>query len=156
MSNMTGKRIKNEQWNVKELISQIMTGSISKPKYQRRKKWYMLPSKPNTPDEQSYIKFLLRTRNSVHAITFGQDASTGTLCFSNIDGNNRINAIEHFMNKPFDIFPDQLDSLITFIKGLDLSEEEENKILENNQLIRPISSSLTFKVEELVRLFKKE
>ena len=35
-------------------------------------------------------------------------------------------------------------------------EEEENKILENNQLIRPISSSLTYKVEELVRLFRKE
>ena len=35
-------------------------------------------------------------------------------------------------------------------------EEDQNKLLENNQLIRPISSSLTYKVEELVKLFRKE
>ena len=35
---MTDKRIKNEQWCVKELISKINNQEISKPKFQRKRK----------------------------------------------------------------------------------------------------------------------
>ena len=39
---MSEKRIKNEQWTVKELISKINNKEINKPKFQRKKKWVIL------------------------------------------------------------------------------------------------------------------
>ena len=112
---MTDKNIKNEQWYVKDLISKILNKKISKPKFQRRKKWNIMPSNVNNPNEHSYIKFLFKTKNSVHAITFGQETSSNSVTFSNIDGNNRINAIQHFMTKPFEIFPYYLDDLFKLL-----------------------------------------
>ena len=35
---MTDKRIKNEQWSVKQLISKIDNKEITKPQFQRKKK----------------------------------------------------------------------------------------------------------------------
>jgi hypothetical protein len=35
---------------------------------------------------------------------------------SNIDGNNRINAIMHYLNEPFALFPEKLDDLIQTLK----------------------------------------
>ena len=55
---MTDKKIKNEQWSVRELISKINNKEISKPKFQRKRKWDILPKNDNTPNEKSYIKFL--------------------------------------------------------------------------------------------------
>ena len=101
---MTDKNIKNEQWYVKDLISKILNKKITKPKFQRRKKWDIIPSNDTTANERSYIEFLFKTKNSVHAITFGHETSSESILFSNIDGNNRINAIQHFMTNPFDIF----------------------------------------------------
>jgi len=123
---MTEKRIKNEQWYVKELMSKINHQEISKPKFQRKRKWDILPKKDNVPNEQSYIKFLFDTENSVHAITFGQENNSQNITFSNIDGNNRINAIKHFMDKPFEIFPNNLDNLNEFIDGLRLTQEDKD------------------------------
>lgn len=125
---MTEKRIKNEQWYVKELISKINHQEISKPKFQRKRKWDILPKKDSVPNEQSYIKFLFDTENSVHAITFGQENNSQNISFSNIDGNNRINAIKHFMDKPFEIFPNNLDDLNAFINSLNLSQEHKDTL----------------------------
>lgn len=134
------KRIKNEQWSVKELISKINQGDISKPKFQRKKKWDLLPknNESDIPNEQSYIQFLFDTENSVHAITFGQETN---LSLSNIDGNNRINAIKHFMDKPFEIFITYLEKLKEYVSTLDLNIEEKELIfkifsyLSYNQII---------------------
>jgi hypothetical protein len=104
---MTDKMIKNENWYVKNLASKISNGEIYKPKYQRKRKWDLTPKKENVPSEKKYIEFLFDTYNSVHAITFGQDGDK----LSNIDGNNRINAIIHFLNEPFIIFPERLSGL---------------------------------------------
>ena len=120
---MTDKIIKNEQWSVKQLISKINNKEITKPKFQRKRKWDILPQKNSTPNEQSYIKFLFDTENSVHAITFGQETNTQSIYFSNIDGNNRINAIKHFIDKPFDIFYEYLTDLNYFIDNLKLTTE---------------------------------
>ena len=79
------KRIKNEQWSVKELISKICNQDISKPKFQRKKKWHIFPKNDNNPNEKSYIQFLFNTENSVHAITFGQETTSIKICFSKID-----------------------------------------------------------------------
>ena len=65
---MTDKRIKNEQWSVKELISKINSQDISKPKFQRKRKWDITPKNENNPNEKYYIQFLFDTENSVHAI----------------------------------------------------------------------------------------
>ena len=113
MENITDKYIKNEQWSVKQLASKVSSKEISKPKYQRKRKWDTLPKKENVPSEKDYIDFLYETNNSVHAITFGQNGKE----LSNIDGNNRINAILHFLEEPFCLFPEKLDKLLVFIKN---------------------------------------
>lgn len=126
---MTDKRIKNEQWSINELISKINKQEISKPKFQRKRKWDILPKNDNNPNEKAYIQFLYDTENSVHAITFGQETTSQKLCFSNIDGNNRINAIKHFIDKPFEIFNDYLDNLIGAINNLDLTKEDKDILI---------------------------
>jgi hypothetical protein len=127
---MTDKRIKNEQWSVKELISKINNQEINKPKFQRKRKWDILPKKDCNPNEKAYIQFLFDTLNSVHAITFGQENTSKKICFSNIDGNNRINAIKHFIDKPFEIFNDYLDDLIVLINSLNLSQEDKEVLIK--------------------------
>ena len=116
---MTDKRIKNEQWTVRELIQQVNNQHISKPKFNRKKKWDIIRIKEIKPNIQDYIIFLYGTYNSVHAITFGEYTTDGNLSFSNIDGNNRINAIMHFMNKPFTIFPEYLKNLFKELDEID-------------------------------------
>lgn len=129
--------IKNEQWYVKELIAKINNNEIIKPKFQRKRKWDIVPSKNNEhiPNEKSYIEFLYKKKNSVHAITFGQEARLNDVCFSNIDGNNRINAIKHFIENPFDIFSDYLTTLNNIL---------DNNNSENTKEIKNIFSSLSY------------
>lgn len=125
---MTDKQIKNEQWYIRDLVAKISNNKIIKPKFQRKKKWDIKPKNNNVPNERSYIEFLFKTKNSVHAITFGQEPSSQCIIFSNIDGNNRINAIQHFMTKPFDIFDDILDDLFKLldkIKGKNINKIKE-------------------------------
>ena len=116
------KSIKNDTWTVKELITKIDNKEIDKPKFQRKKKWSLKPDKNtrHTPNEKSFIEFLYKNNNSVHSITFGKNKDN---TFTNIDGNNRINALCHFINTPFDIFPEYLDNINNFIyqKILDVS-----------------------------------
>jgi hypothetical protein len=126
---MTDKRIKNEQWSVKELMGKITEKEISKPRFQRKRKWDLLPVNENNANEKAYIQFLYDTENSVHAITFGQETISNKICFSNIDGNNRINAIKHFIDKPFDLFKEYLDNLNVLIDSLVLSQEDKSKLI---------------------------
>ena len=37
--------MKNEQWLIIDLLNKITDGRISKPKFQRKKKWTVLPNK---------------------------------------------------------------------------------------------------------------
>ena len=120
------KSIKNEQWTVKHLISLIVAGVIVKPKYQRKKKWDVLPKKDKVPNERNYILFLYETNNSVHAITFGENADK---TYTNIDGNNRINAIHHFLDKPFDLFPEYLQDINALI-DIKLQDNEVNSVVK--------------------------
>lgn len=132
---MTSKIIKNEQWTVKQLITKINNQEISKPKFQRKRKWDILPKSDNIPNEKAYIQFLYDTENSVHAITFGQETNSRNI-YSNIDGNNRINAIKHFIDKPFEIFCEYLDDLIKLVKSLDLTDEDKETL---KQIIHGLS-----------------
>ena len=125
---MTEKRIKQEQWSVRELIFKINNQEISKPKFQRKRKWDILPENDNTPNEKAYIQFLFNTENSVHALTFGQETNSHKTRYSNIDGNNRINAIKHFIDSPFEIFKEYLNNLNNLISNLNLIQEDKDNL----------------------------
>lgn len=129
MENITRETrvLKNESWNISELIQQINNRKLKKPKFQRKKKWLMLPNEKNEniPNDKKYIEFLYKTKNSVDPITFGENFETKLL--ENIDGNNRINAINTFLNKPFSLFPEYLNNLNKIIDTLD-SLKNEDKI----------------------------
>ena len=125
---MTDKIIKNEQWSVKQLIAKLDNREITKPKFQRKKKWDTLPKQNSSPNDYAYIQFLYDTENSVHAITFGQESNSKGVFYSNIDGNNRINAIKNFMDRPFEIFSEYLTDLKVYIDTLELQDEDKNKL----------------------------
>jgi hypothetical protein len=146
---MTDKRIKNEQWSVKELISKIDNKEIKKPKFQRKQKWDTLPKKNSSPNDYAYIKFLYDTENSVHAITFGQETNSKGIFYSNIDGNNRINAIQHFMDKPFEIFSKYLDDLFKIFDDIN----SEN-ILKIKEIFKPLPYNKIIKIRDPCRFFK--
>lgn len=129
---MTEKHIKNEPWTVKHLISKINNQEIIKPKFQRKKKWDRehISGKESTPNEYSYINFLYETKNSVHPITLGLQSNEKGVFYTNIDGNNRINAINHFIEKPFEIFNDLLKDLNKFIDN-SCPECNDHTLLKN-------------------------
>jgi len=121
------KRIKNEQWPIKELAAMILKGEIDKPKYQRKRKWSKFPKKENFPSDRKYIEFLYSTRNSVHPITFGQ---VGDRVY-NIDGNNRLNAIMNYLEEPFILFEEKTNELTKYITekiNPEVAKEVENII----------------------------
>ena len=148
---MTDKRIKNEQWSVKQLISKIDNKDITKPKFQRKKKWDTLPKKNSSPNDYAYIKFLYDTENSVHAITFGQESNSKGIIYSNIDGNNRINAIKHFMDRPFEIFSEYLDDLFKIFDGIN----SEN-ILKIKDIFKSLSYKQIIKMKTPAKFFRQE
>ena len=121
--------VKNESLYVQELLQLISEKKIIKPKFQRKKKWDTLPNKKNQANEQDFIEFLYQTQNSVHSITLGQKVQDGGYYYTNIDGNNRLNAIYHFMDRPFEIFPDYIIEILTFIETT-FSDDKKERIKE--------------------------
>ena len=53
------KEVKMEQWLISQLIAKIKKKDISKPKYQRKRKWDKLPKKENTPNIKRFYKLLI-------------------------------------------------------------------------------------------------
>ena len=74
--------------------------------------------------------FYLRTHNTVHAITFGKEINNNNIEYQNIDGNNRINAIQHYISKPFEIFPEYMNEIVEFINE-NIKNDDENKEAKN-------------------------
>lgn len=111
---MTSKMIENKSWTICELLEKIRNREITKPKYQRKKKWRLLPDKKrdNVPNSKDYIDFLFKNHNSVHAISIADD-NEGK--YSNIDGNNRLYSLACFDKRPFEIYPEYLEEIIAFI-----------------------------------------
>lgn len=106
------KQIDNKQWYIDIIIEMVNNKDIVKPKFQRKRKWDIKPLKDYVPSEKKFIEFLYETKNSIHPITFGKFDDRK---YTNIDGNNRINAICHFMNKPFELFDEYLTEIYNFI-----------------------------------------
>jgi len=121
--------IENKQWSVKDLIKNVKLNKIIKPKFQRKQRWNVIPikyKKKSPPSYNEYIKFLYRTKNSVDVISFGTIIINNEQLFINVDGNNRINAIIKFIQKPLmvlnDVFSDQIKIL---------NEHIDNDIINN-------------------------
>ena len=147
---MTEKIVKNEQWYVSDLVSKIKQKKIKKPKFQRKKKWD-IKNKSKNPNEKEFIDFLFETQNSVHPITFGQETINNTIIYSNIDGNNRINAIQHFMESPFEIFDEHLKNLFLL-----LDNNIENPFKDEIKNIFQITSYNQFiSIQRTDRFFNK-
>lgn len=133
---MTDKIIKNETWYVKQLEQMVSNGGIYKPQFQRKRKWRMFQKKgtfneKKAPNEKEFINFLFIQRNGVHPITFGQDGDK----LSNIDGNNRINAIMRFLKTPFILYPGKLEPLKKYLDeektcGIDVANQVINIVKE--------------------------
>lgn len=111
---MNNSTVSFEQWQIDKLMQKLSTNELSKPKFQRKKMWLIEPDEDNVniPNEKKYIEFMCDIKNSVHSITLSKNLNN---TFINIDGNNRINAIHHYMTKPFEIFINYLDGLENFI-----------------------------------------
>lgn len=124
---MSSKMIENKSWTIYELLEKIRNHEITKPKYQRKKKWCLLPNnkKDNVPNSKDYIDFLFKNHNSVHAISIADD-NEGK--YSNIDGNNRLYSLASFDKTPFEIYPEYLEEVITIIINEIKNVDIQNKI----------------------------
>ena len=70
---MSEEFIDSVQWSVKTLLQHIKNGDIRKPKFQRKKKWHIMPQKGRSPNERQYIIFLCKKRHGFDAIKFSKD-----------------------------------------------------------------------------------
>lgn len=154
------KIIKNEQWSVRLLYDNVRTGILTKPKFQRKKKWCMFPS--NTGKDanvREFIEFLQEHKNNVEPLTFGTLVEDNTIKYANINGNNRICAIISFMNAPFKVFPELLETLFKYFDEDEFFFEKEKvkTIFENvsyDSFMGNARINKIFKKEE-IELYKK-
>ena len=110
--------IQNTSWSVSELMGFLsQSGSISKPKFQRKLRWSVLPTEKKTASMREFIDFLYANKNTVHPVSFGEKIVDGKKLYENIDGNNRINSIWRFMQTPFAIYPEYLDEPIEWLRN---------------------------------------
>lgn len=132
--------IKVEIWSVRTFIEKIENGFLEKPKFQRQKRWTSLPVKDNhskrIPNNKNYIEFLYRNGNSIEPISFSQNLNK----FTNIDGNNRINAINEFLLNPYELFSEYYQELFKFIND----EKNEIKLEAANYLINNYFKKLSY------------
>ncbi len=123
------KTINNTSFPISKLMHMLNKGLIRKPKFQRKRKWTLQPERNNTPNEREYIEFLYKNHNSVHPISLGQKINGGAMIYSNIDGNNRINAVFHYFEKPFEIFPEYLEQLALYLKNLSSLNKDDANVM---------------------------
>lgn len=125
--------IKNDTWTLNTLLKNLKR--IKKPKFQRDKKWTIRPSNKNKKaNYEEFLKFLVCNKNSVAAISLGTYYENNQEYYVAIDGNNRINAVIHFLQKPYDLFPYYYDEFFSYIKNIDenkLSALSKEKIINN-------------------------
>lgn len=130
--------IKNEPWTVKQLAQKVADNQINKPKFQRKKKWDILPKRENHPSNRNYIDYLFRTANSANPISVGYNDGI----YTNIDGNNRINAILHFLNEPFALYAGYLHAIFQFIDTLDFPTT--SSVNNPKKIIKDIICKMTY------------
>lgn len=108
--------IDNAKWSIEKLFNNRHI--ITKPKFQRDKKWTPLPiKKGKSPNYKDYIEFLIKHQNSVFPISLGTRLVNNEKKYIVIDGNNRINAIISFLEKPYLLFSKLYEKLFTILNS---------------------------------------
>ena len=107
------KDIDNPKWSPREIYNYIKGNQIIKPKFQRKKKWVLMPSS-KMPNDREFIDFLYKNGNSVFPISLAKISNNDKK--NALDGNNRMNAIVNFLDKPFSLYPERLDDLMKNIR----------------------------------------
>lgn len=75
----------------------------------------MFPSKNKSiPNTKSYIEFLRKTGHNVGTLVQAKQSTEDR--YTNIDGNNRINAIVEYWAEPFKIYPEKLEDLMRCVE----------------------------------------
>lgn len=126
--------VKNETWSIEHLV--LICNKIRKPKFQRDARWKVLPCNDTTtkiPNYQEYIQYLIDYKNNVTPITLATEIVDGEEQYLAIDGNNRINAILTFLNKPSFVFPHFFIEIETFIKSIKTKKEKEEEETEEKE-----------------------
>ena len=125
------KFVKSDTWEVKYLLEKIRNKKINLPRYQRPRRWYILPEDVpknynDVPNEREYIDFLFATQETIEPIQFQRNGDM----YSNMNGNNRINAINHFITRPFHLYGEYLDDLKKMIQEETKDEDLCREIIE--------------------------
>jgi hypothetical protein len=94
---------------IKDIYDMYTEGTLIKPRIQRPKRWVDKDTeqrgKTNSLD---FIKFIIKTGNIVNPLLLVEKIVNGTKSLLVIDGNNRLNAILLFINKPLYFFSDYI------------------------------------------------
>lgn len=122
----TSMTVDNAKWSIEKLFNNRHI--ITKPKFQRDKKWTPLPKKKESnPNYKDYIEFLIENKNSVFPISLGTQLDNNEKKYIVIDGNNRINAIISFLDNPYLLFKELYDDLFTILNSLNGNYKKELK-----------------------------
>lgn len=128
-------QIENTTWTIKEL--EIKKGLLNKPKFQRKLCWLDLPDPSNEkePNNKEYIEFLIRNKNTVFPISLGIIYKDDHEEYIVIDGNNRVNCIIKFFDKPYKYFSEHFHDLLEII-----NKDNEIDIKIKRELINKIKN----------------
>lgn len=135
----TPMTIDNAKWSIEKLFNNRHI--ITKPKFQRDKKWTPLPKKKgNSPNYKDYIEFLIENKNSVFPISLGTRLVNNEKKYIVIDGNNRINAIISFLEKPYQLFSKLYEQLFTILNSQTGKYKEQLKETVKNMNYRQLDN----------------
>lgn len=75
--------------------------SIVKIRMQRKIRWVDFDKSSKKANNYDFIQFMLKTKNTVNPLLLLERIVNNKKCMFVIDGNNRLNAIISFLNRPF-------------------------------------------------------
>lgn len=131
MSNCEEKKetcdITTSEKTLYDLYQLYKKGQIIKPKMQRKICWVKKKSNTKT-NNYEFIKFIIDIGHLVNPLLFVQRIEINQKKYYAIDGNNRINAILDFIEKPLDLFDE-------FITEYDEQIQHKLKNLSYSDLI---------------------
>jgi hypothetical protein len=85
---------------VEKLYKMFQEGTLLKLRIQRKKRWVDFDPESKKTNVYNFIKFILKTKNTVNPLLLVEKIVHNDKYMFVIDGNNRINAIISFLNKP--------------------------------------------------------
>ena len=141
-NNEKRKEICSAEKEVGWMAQRVKDNKIINTKCQRKSKWLILPNKkqPKTPSMRKYIDMLRKLKHAQHTISLGRYEDNDK--YQNIDGNNRMKAITMFLDKPFEIYPDEFEHINKV-----LMEQLNKSAIDKNQykIIKDFFFNLDYK-----------